>query len=346
MAGGFLDRDITPSLSSASGRWEIGDVYAARQSNTFPRPTFSVQYLVIAGGGGGGGDIGGGGGAGGYRCNVSGEQSGGGASAEPALSLRSGNYTITVGAGGVGGAFGVSSVFDSNGFVGSNSSIVGEGINIVASGGGGGGGYTREATVIPNATQLPGIPGGSGGGGSYALIGGYGLAGQGFAGGSGNATVTAGRASGGGGGGAGAVGANAASQDVAGAGGNGVSSSITGSAVTRAGGGGGGIGINSTGARASGGTGGGGTGGNVSVRAGGDATVNTGSGGGGGCGGAGTVRALHGGGAGGSGIVVLTYPISVAIKIGPGLVGSSFTSGGLKRTVFTAGSDVINIDAA
>ena len=46
-----------------------------------------VEYLVIGGGAGAGYFWGGGGGAGGYRCNVSGESSGGGLSAEAPLSL-------------------------------------------------------------------------------------------------------------------------------------------------------------------------------------------------------------------------------------------------------------------
>jgi hypothetical protein len=65
----------------------------------------NVDYLVVAGGGGGGAINAGGGGAGGYRCSVTGENSGGGASAEAPLTLSAGAYTVTVGAGGVGGLF-------------------------------------------------------------------------------------------------------------------------------------------------------------------------------------------------------------------------------------------------
>ena len=48
-------------------------------STTFGRLPYYCEYVVVAGGGGG---RNGAGGAGGYRSNVSGESSGGGASAE------------------------------------------------------------------------------------------------------------------------------------------------------------------------------------------------------------------------------------------------------------------------
>jgi len=68
-------------------------------------PVYDFEYLVIAGGGGGGSYNAGGGGAGGYRSNVSGESSGGGASAESLFrAISADSYTITVGAGGAGGA--------------------------------------------------------------------------------------------------------------------------------------------------------------------------------------------------------------------------------------------------
>ncbi len=59
-------------------------------STTFGVSPYPCEYVVIAGGGSGGGTVGGGGGAGGYRSNVLGESSGGGASAESALSLSAG----------------------------------------------------------------------------------------------------------------------------------------------------------------------------------------------------------------------------------------------------------------
>lgn len=72
---------------------------------------FIVEYLVVAGGGGAGGSAGtsiasGGGGAGGYRSSVTGESSGGGAGPEETLTLTTGTYTVTVGAGGNGGTAG------------------------------------------------------------------------------------------------------------------------------------------------------------------------------------------------------------------------------------------------
>ena len=77
-------------------------------STTFGVSPFACEYVVVAGGGGA---AVGGGGAGGYRSNVSGENSGGGASAESALSLVSGIYTVTVGAGGASATSGNASVF-------------------------------------------------------------------------------------------------------------------------------------------------------------------------------------------------------------------------------------------
>jgi hypothetical protein len=76
--------------------------------------TTSAQYLVIGGGGSGGGGalaagqsqwcFGGGGGGGGFRTNVPGATSGGGASAEPSLTVSaSTSYPIVVGAGGAAG---------------------------------------------------------------------------------------------------------------------------------------------------------------------------------------------------------------------------------------------------
>jgi len=53
---------------------------------------FDLQYLVIAGGGGGGANAGGGGGAGGYLT------------ATGFSTPKSTNITVTIGAGGAGGA--------------------------------------------------------------------------------------------------------------------------------------------------------------------------------------------------------------------------------------------------
>jgi hypothetical protein len=241
------------------------------------------EYLVIGGGGGGGGGSGGpragagGGGAGGYRCSVSGESSGGGASAESPLSLSANTYNITVGAGGAGASGGA------NGSDGANTTFA----SITAVGGGGGG--RSQVSVNHN-----GQSGGSGGGGGRLGSGASGTASQGSAGGDGSNSSP--EFSGGGGGGAAAVGVAGITS---GNGGAGISSSITGTAVSRAGGGGGGS-RNTAGS----GTAGGGNGG-VGTGSGASATANTGSGGGG-CGSPSTSATANGGN-GGKGLVVVRF---------------------------------------
>lgn len=175
------------------------------------------EYLIIAGGGGAGqGDNtsrGGAGGAGGYRCSVVGENSGGGDSAEPKVTLLAGiNYTVTIGAGGAGRTAG-----DNRGAPG-NTSAFGP---IWSTGGASGGREYQSASGH----------GGSGAGGgaqnlSVLRYGSPGIPGQGYAGGN----MQGSSANAGGGGGAGGAGA----QPTAGVG---VSSSITGTPVTRATGG-------------------------------------------------------------------------------------------------------------
>lgn len=253
--------------------------HAFLSNGTFtPQVGLSCDYLVVAGGGGGGRFVGGGGGAGGYRTTVG--TSGGGGAAESPIALTSNtSYTVTIGAGGAGrtastgaGTSGNNSVFGSITSIG---------------GGGGGGGYQNNSA----------LSGGSGGGGNNGLssnAGAAGTANQGYAGGNGAGSP---QSTGGGGGGAGAVGGVDSTNG--GAGGAGISSSISGTAVTRAGGGGGGTG-NSTGGGA--GAAGGGTGGNGSNNVGGTATVNTGSGGGG--------SNNADGGSGGSGIVIVRYLVA------------------------------------
>ena len=196
-----------------------------------------VEYLVIAGGGAGAADGSttagnGGGGAGGYRTGM--------------LAVTAQDYSITVGAGGVG-------ALSANGVSGANSVFS----SITSTGGGGGGWYT----------STPGAAGGSGGGGAppNAAGGAASPAGQGNAGEAGSSNQ------GGGGGGAGEAGGT----DGTGQGGDGLASSITGSSVTRAGGGGG---SRASGGARAGGAGGGGAGGNGG--AGGDGSANTGGGGG------------------------------------------------------------------
>ena len=240
--------------------------------------SYSADMLVIAGGGGGGAN-GGGGGAGGYRTSTQ--------------NLFVGStYTITVGDGGAKGQTAASNP----GTVGSNSSISGTGLTTITSAGGGfGGGNDRD-----------GGDGGSGGGGGNTgsiKIGGSGntpstTPAQGFDGGNSQGTTYGG----GGGGGASEAGAPKNSGTaIGGDGGDGLSSSITGSAVTRAGGGGGGIYSGSS--AGSGGAGGGGAG---STSSSGDATPGTANTGGGGGGGAETGTTT--GGDGGKGVVILSVP--------------------------------------
>ena len=273
------------------------------QSNTFNKPVtqFGADFLVIAGGGGSTAVSGGG--AGGYRCSVTGELSGGGASAETELTLTTEtNYTVTVGGGGPGQTIGSNSVFST----------------IESTGGGRAG--------IQNTANNVGGTGGSGGGSAYpsggvgnVYSGGLGTANQGFDGG-GHGSATGG--SGGGGGGAGAVG-TANTSVLPGNGGNGVESSITGSPVPR---GGGGAGFNEVASPSAGtgGSGGGGAGGTAGAE-------NTGGGGG-----ASSPIAPV---AGGSGVVIIKYPDAFTISNpGGGLTSTTATAGGFKVTTFTAGT--------
>jgi hypothetical protein len=147
----------------------------------------NIDYLVVGGGGGGGG-LGGGGGAGGFI--------------EGSTLITNGNYTVVVGAGGLGDYN-----WNDYGTSGGISSFKG----LTADGGGKG------------YHHLPGGNGASGGGGGYGNNGGTGITGQGNRGGK-AASIGNG---GGGGGGADGVGGDGSSN----AGGNagpGKTSSITG----------------------------------------------------------------------------------------------------------------------
>ena len=220
----------------------------------------SVEYLVVAGGGASGSN-GGGGGAGGFRTATG-------------YAVTVGAYTVTIGAGGTGGAAqhggdGGNSVFDT-----------------ITSVGGGGGGSNDDG-------QRDGRNGGSGGGsgnGGGTGTGGTGTGGQGNDGG--DATSAAANFSSGGGGGASAVGADTPNSNSGGDGGAGTSSSISGASVCYAGGGGGHV---QTAGTAGLGTCGGGDA--VILAVGNAGTANTGGGAGGG-----TVGAN-----GGSGIVIIRY---------------------------------------
>jgi hypothetical protein len=287
-------------------------------------PTYSVDFLVIAGGASGSSGTnssaaraGGGGGAGGYRSsNATYGGSGGGASAESSLTFTIGTvYTVTVGAGGAS-----TTTEATTGNNGSNSSISGTGISTITSTGGGTGGKGQSPTGQAGATG--GSGGGAGSGNPTGGTGGSGTANQGRAGGNG----FGGGNGGGGGGGANAVGSNASSPDNGGNGGTGVASTVTGSSITRAGGGGGAGNVNGTG-----GTGGGGNGAkaNSPTSVATSGSTNTGSGGGG----AFENVSIPSGattGAGGSGVVILRMPTAKY---------SSTTTG--SPTVTTSGSDTI-----
>jgi len=243
----------------------------------------NVSLLVIAGGGAGSGagssnNAGGGGGAGGVYYNST-------------YLLNIGNYSLFIGAGGVGHISGF--------YNGINSSFG----SIQAMAGGAGGTY--------GAGTRPGMDGGSGGGGGGEnnSAGGLGLSGQGNNGGYGN---TSSNGATGGGGGAGAVGTNGINSPLAGGnGGNGISINITGTPIYYAGGGGG-----ATGASGAGGLGGLGGGGEGGTYGSGNA-ANYYGGGGGGAGASGSTVA---GGSGYAGIVILRYDISNSSDLAPPVI--------------------------
>lgn len=214
--------------------------------------TSNIEYFIVGGGGPGGwNDYGGGGGGGG---TTSGTQT----------SVSSGNYTVTVGAGGAA-ASAINTTYGTNGAT----SSIAFSTTRSANGGGAGGMYKG----VDNS-NTPGVNGGCGGGGGMGygasnLSGGTATSGQGNNGGSGqNYSAAQWQGGGGGGGGGGAAGGNAVTGQSsdggngnaaarAGAGGNGISNSFrTGSAITYAGGGGG-RSANPTFGLGAGGTGGG-----------------------------------------------------------------------------------------
>jgi hypothetical protein len=270
---------------------------------------FSIEYLVIAGGGGGNTNddtTHGSGGAGGYLCNVSGENSGGNTSAQPALFIpKSTNLQVSVGAGGGLNSAGSKSEFTS----------------IMSVGGG-----TPRVASYNKCGSAAGPNGRTSGGPTAANT--NNIAGQGSASGQGVAVHGSGGA-----GGAGAAGSNG-TNGVGGDGGDGLASSITGSSVTRGGGGGGG---GTTGG--DGGAGGGGNGGSGINSSGTSGTANTGGGGGGSGNGTGGTP-----GSGGSGVVILRWATADATIGGTrsGLTdGGVQTDGSDSYIVFTAGTGTV-----
>ncbi len=263
ISSGIVATGGTITTNATSGK----TIHTFTSSGTFQVTSGSgdVEYLVIGGGGGGGEQQAGGGGAGGYLTATG-------------HAVTAQGYSITIGGGGAGattgsvkGINGGDSIFDT----------------LTAIGGGGAGSSSSGAGSI----------GGSGGGGSNGSNGGAGTIGQGFAGGFGFEPAGYGA---GGGGGASEVGQDGTGSK-GGDGGDGLSSSITGTAITRAAGGGGGTYVGGGGAtQGLGGLGGGGDGGGSTTEHG---DTNTGSGGGGGWNNSGTPD----GGDGGSGIVIISY---------------------------------------
>tara|TARA_R100000773_G_scaffold17641_1_gene15986 strand:- start:754 stop:1914 length:1161 start_codon:yes stop_codon:yes gene_type:complete len=345
VAGDVIFNTTTNKLELFSnGAWgEMGGVDA-----------FSLEYLLVAGGGGGasgrnnagGGFNGGGGGAGGLLSNVSGDNTGGGVTAQPAFyAVKSIAYRVRVGAGGAkgNGAYATSPSNEQSGTPGTRSMFH----EFKARGGGGGAGRNyRYGSGTTDADLSYGTVGGSGGG---IHNGGSNNSEeqQGFDGGAGNAS----NYNAGGGGGAGAVGATFAS---GGTGGTGILSNIitsteaTAESVGEVSGGyayfsgGGGAGGNSTLQNPPGGLGGGGQGSKTYSDDATAGTANTGGGGGGG--------ASRGDGSGwdaelgGSGVVILRYPSDITCTVGAGLTQSSnspLTQGTKKVTVLTAGAGTV-----
>lgn len=255
----------TTYIDTSGNTWGI-HTFSTAGTFTFSNSSniANAQVLVVGGGGGGGGGYGGGGGAGGAVYTTP-------------ITLSSGTYTITVGAGGAGGSAG--------GSTGSNSSMTIGGTTYTGNGGGAGGSYGGPAD---------GGNGGCGGGAGNSLVVGTGTQGfNGGAGGFGNG--------GGGGGGMGQAGASSgtgSSSTGLAKGGDGLPYTITGTYY--AGGGGGGV-VNTTlGSR--GGNGGGGywdTATSTAVAG----TDGLGGGGGG-------AIAGYSGAKGGTGTVVVAYPLA------------------------------------
>jgi plastocyanin len=299
--------DDTPS-SGTSYTWGTLDSTPSTASNqtTYTwTPTSDItgaDVLMVAGGGGGGKQVGGGGGAGGLLHHTN--------------QTLSGQKTIVVGDGGIGGDYTLN-VGASNG---NNTTFTG--FDNDAIGGGRGASYDGFSS---------GTGGSGGGGGGNSTTGQTGTSGQGNNGGSGRNSSWAG----GGGGGAGAAGQGSPSNNVGGYGGAGLNKSSVfgttyGDSGWFAGGGGGcGSGTNTVGA---GGQGGGGQGGNTAtvesgVRKAG--TKHTGGGGGGtrdgnNFSGSSVSYALsQDGGKGGSGIVLVKFTAQVTTTTTTGGIAGS-----------------------
>ena len=286
----------TESTYSSGGVNYKVHTFTSSGNFTVQSGSVTVDYLAIAGGGGGGGHMSGG------WYNDSAGGGGAGGMITGTMSVTSGSYSITIGAGGVSRS--TAAALNGGNTTFSSATAVG--------GGGGGAGAANNAQ-----TQRFGQSGGSGGGGGGpaglqpTATGGSGTSGQGNAGGFGGSSSPQNQISGGGGG-KGAAGENAQWSSRSGTGGVGATNSLrTGSGVYYAGGGGGG-GSNQLSIYGQvGGNGGGGRGGDreasslsSTATAG---AANTGGGGGGAN--ASTSAVAFAGRNGGSGIVIIRYPV-------------------------------------
>jgi hypothetical protein len=205
-------------------------------SLSYISPYNQIDFLIVGGGGGGGGGYqGGGGGAGGLISSASslGPTGGGAANPGPYMPTTTGSYSVSVGAGGLGGVFSTSGANKSSA-PGGNSSI--GFYATIAAGGGSGSGEQNNGTPAISPPSVGATnwyvttPGGSGAGGSHGgpglLAASSGTAGQGYGGGTGYSSVTnptpySGCYTGGGGGGAGSIGGNSVGANSSGTGGNG-----------------------------------------------------------------------------------------------------------------------------
>ena len=299
-----ITSQVLPTLSGGSSASDSTYYYRAFTTNgslVVSDVPVTADVLVIAGGGGGGsGWYAGGGGAGGVKLYSS-------------LSLSPGNYPIVIGNGGTGTT---NATLTSNN--GGDSSF---NSSYTATGGGGGGSRNQRT----NGSRVGGS-GGSGGGAAFpSTLGGLGVSGQGFDGGSNGGGHYG--ASGGGAGGAGTNGAESPYGATGGIGTNAYSSwlsaitpamtSVSGWASATSTGriGGGGAGGSDASVTRIGGAGGGGNsagGGSINAV---NGVANTGGGGGGGSGTEqdSTPDAPLRGATGGSGLVIVRYLKSAAV---------------------------------
>jgi hypothetical protein len=312
-AAGVVSGTATTVQSASNVTFTVSDAFGQTATTTVTvgftvtAPSYTVNYLVVAGGGGGGtvatgpGAGGGGGGAGGVLRGAT--------SISPGVS-----YTINVGGGGAG-----ATVMSTIGQSGKNSNVAGTGFTTLDAVGGGGG----APSVNGNTTKISGGTGGSGGGSNNAVCATGGLATgspginiagtQGYPGGS---VPVSGSNGSPGGGGAGGAGTSASTPTCNGwPGGAGYTWPYTGATYGGGGGGGGAFAV-----KGLGGTGGGGNGGAAPGPNAATATPGTNGLGGGGGGGAWPVGTA---GAGGSGTVILAVPTAAYPGSAPGAAVST-----------------------